>query len=181
MMNSRIGLQPTCWGSGAWMFLHSIAYAYNPEIDKEKYYNFFMNLGYVLPCEECRLHYSQNVNKNELQTALQNQETMFRWVYDLHNQVNKQTGVPESKWPSYDSIKQRYSSFKASCTSIPGACSSVPGQQKKMKIVEQFGSINEDQLPFVASTAILAIFLLIAICYIFYLRKNQVVKKIRNL
>jgi hypothetical protein len=170
---NKVGILPTCWGPAMWFSLHSIAYAYNPQIDKGKYYDFFSNLGYILPCEECRVHYSQNLNKQELVIALENSENLFRWVYDLHNKVNKQTGVPESKWPSYESVKQRYGSFKASCTDIPGVCGSGPGPQKKVKVIEQFGSINEDQLPFLISTVILAILLAVAIFYIIYLKRSQ--------
>ena len=170
-MEKGKGLLPSCWGPMLWGVIHSIAYAYNPQIDKERYYDFFSNLGHVLPCEECRIHYSQNLNKQELAIALENQENLFRWTYDLHNKVNRQTGVPESKWPSYESVKQRYGSFKASCTDIPGVCGQNSGPQKKVKVIEQFGSINEDQLPFLVSTVILAILLVIALIYIIIRRR----------
>ncbi len=170
---NKVGILPSCWGSGSWLLLHSIAYAYNPQIDKDNYYNFFSNLGTVLPCEECRIHYSQNLNKQELIIALESNENLFRWVYDLHNKINRQTGVPESKWPSYEFVKERYGSFKASCTNIPGVCGSSPGKvQKKIKMVEQFGEINEEQLPFLISTITLAILLLIALIYIGYSKKK---------
>jgi len=168
------GLLPSCWGGPAWVFLHSIAYAYNPKTDKDNYYNFFSNLGGVLPCEECRLHYSQNLNKQELVIALESNENLFRWVYDLHNKVNRQTGVPESKWPSYESVKQRYGSFKASCSDVPGVCGAIPGKAyKKIKMVEQFGDINEDQLPLLVSTILLSIALLAAISYIYFKKCKQ--------
>jgi len=169
---NKVGILPTCWGSGSWLFCHSIAYVYNPKIDKENYYNFFSNLGNVLPCEECRIHYSQNLNKQELIIALESTENLFKWVYDLHNKVNQQTGVPQDKWPSYESVKERYSSFKASCSDIPGACGSNSKIKKKIKMVEQFGEINEEQLPFLISTVILAILLITAIIYILYLNKK---------
>jgi hypothetical protein len=171
-MSNKVGILPSCWGSGSWVLIHSIAYAYNPQIDKQKYYDFFSNLGYILPCEECRTHYLQNLNKHELIIALESNENFFKWTYDLHNKVNLQTGVPESKWPSYDSVKQRYGSFKATCTDIPGVCGNDPKKlQRKIKMVEQFGSINEEQLPFLISTIGLAILLLIAIIYIVYKKK----------
>jgi hypothetical protein len=163
------GLLPSCWGPMLWGGLHSIAYAYNPQIDKDNYYNFFSNLGSVLPCEECRVHYSQNVNKQELAIALESNENLFRWVYDLHNKVNLQTGVPESKWPSYESIKKLYGSFKASCSDIPGVCGAAPGKiQKKIKMVEQFGDINSDQVPFIISTCVLAFLLFVTLVYIIF-------------
>jgi hypothetical protein len=172
-LNNKVGILPSCWGPAMWFAIHSIAYAYNPQTDKENYNNFFSNLGSILPCEECRIHYSQNVSKQELLMALNSPENLFRWVYDLHNKVNRQTGVPESKWPSYESIKERYSSFKASCADIPGVCGSSQGLKKKMKMVEQFGDLNEDQLPFLIATVILAVLLICAISYIICLKRKR--------
>jgi len=160
------GLLTTCWGPMGWGLIHSIAFAYNPEIDKDHYFNFFMNLGSVLPCEECRRHYIQNVNKNELLKALVSNESFFRWSYDLHNIVNKQTGVPESKWPTYDSIKQRYNSFKASCSEVPGICGSNSSIQKKIRVVEQYGPFNEDNYPYIICMVILIVLLFGCIGYI---------------
>ena len=172
-MSNKIGILPSCWGSGTWIMLHSIAYAYNPQVDKENYFLFFFNLGNILPCEECRFHYSQNLNKQELNIALESNENLFKWVYDLHNKVNKQTGIPESKWPTYETVKERYSSFKASCSDIPGACGSGSDTVKrKIKMIEQFGEYNEEQLPFLISTVILAVLLVISIIYILYLKRK---------
>ena len=81
------GLLTTCWGNSLWHGLHSIAYSYNPQTDKENYYNFFTILGAVLPCEECRIHYKQNLNDTQLKNALESNEGLFRYVYDLHNKV----------------------------------------------------------------------------------------------
>ncbi len=173
-MSEAIGMVPQTWGSSLWIFLHSIALIYNPATDKEKYFNFFTNLGQILPCSECQLHYQQNVNKQDLTEALNSNETFFRWVYDLHNKVNKQTGIPESKWPSYESIKQRYESYRAKCMDFPGVCSSETSP--KIKMVEQFGQYSEDQIPYVILTGIFATLFIISILYILYL-KNQKLRR----
>jgi hypothetical protein len=177
-MDKQSGLMPTCWGPFLWGFIHSIAYVYNPLTDKEKYYDFFSNMGFILPCDECRIHYVQNLNKQELMIALQSNENLFKWTYDLHNKVNLQTGVPESKWPSYESVKQRYSSYEATCSDIPGVCGSNSSVKRGIKMVEQFGPINEEQIPYIASTTTLGILLLIAIIYIIYLSTKSCPKRI---
>lgn len=179
-----MGMLPSCWGPPMWHVLHSIAYMYNPQTDRERYLVFFNNLGQILPCEECRLHYSQNFNKNEFMRASNSQEDMFRWVYDLHNKVNKQTGVPESKWPSYKSVIDRYESFKTDCSNTPGVCgaSSNLVSKKKMKLVEQFGDINEEQLPFLISTIVLIAILLLLLGYIYHIKQslNNCLKKYKR-
>ena len=170
-----MGMLPSCWGSPFWHVIHSIAYAYNPQIDRDNYFDFFSNLGRILPCEECRIHYEQNLNRQELMIALNSPDNLFRWVYDLHNKVNKQTGVPESKWPSYESVKEKYGTFRASCDQLPGVCGTGPGivPKKKMKIVEQFGEINEDQLPFLIAIIVLAVLLCLMFGYMCHLKRGQ--------
>jgi hypothetical protein len=171
-MTDKIGMLPSCWGSALWHVLATISYVYNPKVDKENYFNFFMNLGNILPCEECRVHYSQNVDKQDLLNALNSNETMFRWVYDLHNKVNQQTGVPESKWPSYESVKKRYSSYESSCSDIPGVCSTKPGTvHKKIKIVEQFGNFSEDYISYIV-IGILSFILVISLMYTYKLHTD---------
>ncbi len=170
------GMLPSCWGPMIWGMSHSIAYSYNPKKDKDNYFMFFSNLGNLLPCEECRLHYSQNFNRLELLTALENTESLFRWTYDLHNKINKKLGVPESKWPNYESVKQKYSSYKASCSDIPGVCGSKSLIKKKIKIIEEFGSVNGEQLPFIISIVGLVVLLVLAFTYIMYSKKKRQIR-----
>ncbi len=136
------GVRTNCWGSSGWQFIHSVAYAYNPTNDqiKKAYYEFFINLGKVLPCTECREHYKENVKGTELFNALDSQETLFKWSYDLHNVVNKQTDVPEKNWPSYESVKDRYNKYKSDCNEIPGACGSKDPNKIRTKVIEQFSN-----------------------------------------
>jgi len=170
-MNENTGISTNVWGSSEWVFLHSIALIYNPDTDKEKYFNFFTNLGSMLPCFECQLHYQENVNKQELMDALDSNEIFFKYVYDLHNKVNKQSGIPESKWPSYESIKKRYESYRVNCSSSPGVCSS--NTAPKIKMVEQFGNYSDEQWPYVVTTGIFASLFIIAILYILYLKNPR--------
>lgn len=168
------GILPSCWGSSLWLILESMAYVYDPETDKEYYFNFFSNLEHLLPCEECRDHYSVIINKEELMTALESNESFFRWVYDLHNKVNEKLGVPQSKWPSYESVRAKYSNYKADCSKEPGFClQSEVGPQKKIILVEQFGSFNNEQWPFLVSTVVLGLLLLGCLMYIRHLKKNK--------
>ncbi len=159
------GLRTNCWGSSGWQFIHSIAYVYNPINDqvKKTYYDFFINLGKVLPCEECREHYKENVKEIELFDALNSQETLFRWTYDLHNIVNEQIGVPEKDWPSYESIKARYENYKSECSKIPGACSSKDPNKIRTKVVEQFSGNTYDNAEYIAIIITLAVLLLVSL------------------
>ncbi len=175
----KTGLLPSCWGPLLWTYCHSIAYVYDPEVDREHYYNFFKELGHILPCEECREHYYDNFDDQELNNALDSNESLFRWVFDLHNKVNEQLEVPESKWPDYEAVRQRYSMYKSDCTKVPGMCSqSETGPSKKIIVVEQFGTFNDEQMPFLVSTIVLLILLIIALLYIYFYKTQVHGKKI---
>lgn len=160
MDNSSI--YPTCWGPAMWFFLHSMSCAYDPQKDHEYYYSFFTNLGNVLPCSECKKHYKQNMDPDELSIALVSTENMFKFVYDLHNKVNKQTGIPESKWPSYKSVKEKFTNFKVNCGHTTGTCGTGSSKPpKKMKMVEHFGIVSQDQIPCLCVIGILIIIIAI--------------------
>ena len=90
-------MNPTFWGPQGWIFLHSVTLHYpkNPsDQDKEMYFNFFKSLEKVLPCEKCAYNYSNNLQKLPLEPALENRDTLVRWLIAVHNEVNKEAGKP---------------------------------------------------------------------------------------
>jgi hypothetical protein len=162
------GLMPSCWGAPFWhSAIHAVAYAYKPTPEnKINYYNYFYGLQYILPCEECKSHYKQNIYG--LKNALDSQESLFRWTYDLHNLVNIQTGVPESKWPDYESIKKKYSGYEAECNSMPGVCGSVKNSnnQKGTMVIEKRESRNEN-IKYIIIIMIITLILIISLFFNF--------------
>jgi hypothetical protein len=135
-------LQTCSWGQALWHSLHSIAFSYNPDIDKEHYYNFFKYLGYILPCQSCRDNYYKHFNEPDMINALETNESLFRWVYDLHNTVNKITNVPSAKWPSYNDVKEKYYKYKASCEDT---CSSDENKIQ-VNVVEHYENYNNNTM-----------------------------------
>jgi len=90
-------MNPKFWGPHGWMFLHSITMNYPKkptEQDKQAYYQFFKSLEHVLPCEKCAYNYSNNLKKLSLETALEGRDKLIRWLINIHNEVNKETGKP---------------------------------------------------------------------------------------
>jgi hypothetical protein len=93
-MNSSI------WGPAAWHFLHVISFDYpnNPTQEvREKYYNFFDALSYVLPCGVCRDNYRLKLQKLNLLEHLNNKNSLIDFVIKLHNNVSKDLGQEEYK------------------------------------------------------------------------------------
>lgn len=95
------------WGKHGWIFLHYVTFNYpiNPTQENiDNYYNFFYSLQYVLPCDICKKHYSNNLLKHNLIGALKTRNTLIRWLIDIHNDINYELGKPIL---SYDKALQK--------------------------------------------------------------------------
>mgnify|MGYP003992209179 len=115
--NSGDGMLTSVWGPPLWHTLHTISFNYPvkpKKQDKEDYYNFFKNLQKVLPCKYCRDNLKNNYKKIPLKKSVfKNRETLSKWLYDVHEEVNKMLGK-KSKL-SYDDIRERYEHFRSRC------------------------------------------------------------------
>lgn len=89
-------MKPELWGPELWHVLHIITLSYpeNPtELDKNNIKNFLTYLGPVLPCDKCKVHYNKNLLANPLTDEILSSKTkLIKWLIDIHNEVNKQTG-----------------------------------------------------------------------------------------
>ena len=105
-------MEPKVWGPPAWRFLHLITYQYpeNPsDKDKKNYYIFFNSLKDVLPCPNCREHYSNHFKKHPIQ--LESRKEFIEWLIDIHNEVNLMLG---KKTYSYDEAYELYDDINSS-------------------------------------------------------------------
>ena len=89
-------INPLLWGPHLWKFMHYLTLSYpdNPNIDEQnKFKNFFMMIGQYLPCEKCRVNYKINIQTLPLtDSILSSRNNLIKWLFDLHNIVNKETG-----------------------------------------------------------------------------------------
>ena len=106
-------MNPDIWGPHAWFFLHSITINYpdnpSPEV-KDAMKKLINSLVLLLPCAHCQENYTQHLIKYPLtEEILSSRKLLFRWMIDIHNEVNKIHG---KKIYSYDeamkSIKKSY-------------------------------------------------------------------------
>jgi len=101
-------MESTIWGPHAWIFLHSITLAYpdNPTLeDKNNHKDFFNNLKNVLPCQKCKDHFTQSLQELPIENHLDNKESLFRWLVDIHNRVNI---INNKREYSYDEVTELY-------------------------------------------------------------------------
>ena len=88
-------MDPTIWGPKLCFVIHTMSLNYpdNPTYDdKRNYDNFFNSLQFVIPCDKCRIHYTERINKNPVINHLENSDSLFRYTIELHNDVNKSLG-----------------------------------------------------------------------------------------
>lgn len=116
--NSGDGFLTSIFGPAQWHFLHTMSFNYpvNPTAkDKKNYRNYIYNLRYVLPCKYCRINLTNNLKKKPMMAChLANREAFSRYVYELHELVNKMLG--KNSHLSYEDVRERYEHFRSRCT-----------------------------------------------------------------
>ena len=89
-------LGPDVWGPHLWKSLHMITMGYpNEPTDEQKknYRYFFENFHLFIPCSICANNYKQHLIDIPLTNdSLKDKESLAKWVIDIHNLVNKETG-----------------------------------------------------------------------------------------
>ena len=116
--SSGDGMLTTVWGPSMWHYMHTMSFNYpvQPTIaDKTHYKNFILNLQNVLPCRHCRENLTRNFKAHPIRACdMKNRETFSRYVYKLHEVVNKMLGKKSGL--SYCDVRERYEHFRARCT-----------------------------------------------------------------
>lgn len=112
------GMLTTIWGPSLWHFLHTMSFNYpiKPTAADKKYYKqLLLNLQYILPCKYCRTNLRNNFKNHPLRSCnLKNRDTFSRYVYNLHEVVNKMLGKKSGL--SYCDVRERYEHFRSRCT-----------------------------------------------------------------
>ena len=115
--NSNSGMLTSVWGPSLWHFLHTVSFNYPvkpTKKDKEKYKEFVLNLENVLPCKYCRLNLKQNLKDTCFGNhCFKNREHFSKFIYNLHNHVNKMLGKNFNK--TYEQVRDEYENFRSRC------------------------------------------------------------------
>lgn len=89
---------PRIWGGDMWASMHRVSLAY-PEVpnrrDKQAAFEFYRSIGFLLPCLGCQKHYKEYFDATfDKKKTTANRVKLARWVYDLHEAVNRRLGKP---------------------------------------------------------------------------------------
>ena len=75
-------------------------------------------MQYTLPCKYCRINLSKNLKTFPITSeVLKNRETFSKYVYDLHNLINKM--LKKKIKITYEEVRDRYEHFRSRCTITP--------------------------------------------------------------
>jgi len=111
------GMLTNVWGPAMWHFLHTMSFNYPVEptvTQKRQYKQFILSLKDVLPCRYCRENLSKNLRELSFSNKhMKNRETFSRFVYDLHEHINKLLGKKSGL--SYCDVRERYEHFRSRC------------------------------------------------------------------
>jgi hypothetical protein len=124
--NSNDGMMTNIWGPAMWHFLHTMSFNYpvHPTPKQKKHYRSFIdNLKHILPCGKCRTNLLNNFTVLPLlDVHLQGRESFSRYIFELHNIINKM--LCKRIVITYDEVREKYENFRARCST----------QRKKEKI-----------------------------------------------
>lgn len=144
-------METSFWGPAAWKLGHSITFNYpvnpTPE-DKQKYYNYFKNLGDVLPCPSCSKSYKIYFKYIPIDDFLNDTYGITFWFYIIHYLVNKKLN---KKNISFHQVISIYYSQKASCpkvvdlTNLNGKCTAKPVQETNDDKYTEFKKITDER------------------------------------
>jgi len=115
--NSGDGMLTAIWGPSLWHYLHTMSFNYPIAPTKKQklhFKNFILNLRNCLPCKHCRQNLTNNIKAYPLKEChLKNRNTFSRYVYNLHETVNKM--LHKKSRLSYCDVRERYEHFRSRC------------------------------------------------------------------
>ena len=177
-------ISPDLWGPHLWKFMHylTLSYPENPtEEDKDNLYNFFLTIQTVLPCEKCRYNFKSHLEKTPLtEEILADNAKVIKWLFDIHNEVNKSTEKPVLL---YDDFIKLYSSksstpvAESESISEPTKEVTLPEQPKKQEIKAENKIVFMDKLSNLLeigknNKAVIVMLIIIIILIMVYLNKK---------
>ena len=146
--NNNNGMLTSVWGPSLWHTLHciSVNYPVQPTTEDKKHYkNFINSLRYVLPCKYCRSNLTTNLQKVPLNAdALKNRENFSKWMYILHEKVNKNLGKRNNL--QFRDIQDRYEHFRARCYHTQSGGSTNKHKNEKGCVEPIYGVKSKCQL-----------------------------------
>jgi hypothetical protein len=107
-------------GSGIWYIIHKEAIICQ---DSKAYISFIHRLKDSFPCEVCKRHFAEYLERNPIEEYLHVDKGMFIWSWKFHNSVNRRLGKPEM---SYEVAERMYTGPNDNCN----LCTNISGSDE---------------------------------------------------
>lgn len=131
---------PTKFGPGMWISIHTLALRANTQEKKKEYVEEVISLVESIKCGECHGHATEYLKKNPIEKYFNVKDVKsgaeigcFKWSWVFHNAVNKRLGKKEL---DFNTALMKYIPSKEKCTN----CGS--GHHEKSKVKEEKHSIK---------------------------------------
>lgn len=136
------------WGPMLWQAIHALSYSHPVACEdtcdkKQGMHDFLKSLKQVIPCAECRGHYSawfdENVKEGKNSAIFKSRDALTTALVDLHNEVNVRTNKPQV---SIDTVRAKYITSSTKC---PGNASTaslgLSGENSNRNIIILISSV----------------------------------------
>jgi hypothetical protein len=90
-----ISLAPQYWGRSFWTTMYSIAYSYPEEPaphERTSANNFYSSMRYLIPCPECKSHYSTLLNQFPVASSTISRTALLRWLEKISAKIDESLG-----------------------------------------------------------------------------------------
>ena len=86
-------MNPNIWGPSFWNTFHYVTFTYPnypTDYDKKKFIDFIDSFQKNLPCDICRIEFSNILMNNKItNNILKNRKNLVKWGIYIHNIINK--------------------------------------------------------------------------------------------
>ena len=100
---------PGHFGPHAWAFLESSAFCCRTNDKRKKFVAGLPYIGNMLGCDECSINFRKEISKINFSDYMQNNETMLKLIYDIHDSVNMRLGKVS---PPFEDVLNYYISME---------------------------------------------------------------------
>ena len=110
--DKKPAISNSIWGPALWLILHSACERIGvhnmkklPQEESRIWLGLLQRLRYSLPCPQCKKHYNAFFSGNPITVITR--DSVRRWLFHLHNQVNQRLEKPafsEESLPQYEAI-----------------------------------------------------------------------------
>jgi hypothetical protein len=90
-------LPPNIWGESMWKTFQHICFTYpeNPNnLERTAIINFFNSMVYLIPCIDCREHFTKLLIKYPINNNNNNRTILLKWLETISNEVNQRLHKP---------------------------------------------------------------------------------------